>query len=651
MSKINVLDSSVYNRISAGEVVERPASVVKELLENSIDAGAKNIVVEVLGGGIKEIKVTDDGCGIMFDDLKKVFLPHATSKIATAEDLENIATLGFRGEALASISAVAQVTVFSKSVEEEIGGKITCNGGLIQKPTEYGTIKGTKIVVQNLFFNTPARLKFLRSERQEESAITNVVSRLIFANPDLSIKYIANGKVVYNATLSGLKQKIYNIYGKDTIENIVEINANDGDYKLSGFISKPTFCKANRTYQTTVINGRYVNNAMVSTAVLNAYENFLMKGRFPLFVLNLTLPVEEVDVNVHPSKMEVKFRTSNKIFSFIYSSILQTLNESNFSIFYGSDIQNNVKNDNIFANNPQNSNENETESASLKEKDGENPSFYEHKNAILGEVKNGFSFGAMKDFSASLGKINIASPTFKNDDGMSKLATDDNFVGDTFKNKPVDFTQNFAKIDSVFASNAEQQNFNKTIAYKVVGTVFDTYLAVECCDSFYLFDQHAGHERILFDKFMSLFESKKLNSQPLLLPYVFDVNEEEKVLVADNISVFEELGFGIEEFGNNSFKITFVPAILSGINLGEFLQDALQNINKISKTNEVIKKHFATCACKAAVKGGQNLSDNEIVTLLDEILSSKHTLLCPHGRPICIELTKYQIEKMFKRIV
>lgn len=627
MSIINILDSKVYNRISAGEVVERPASVVKELIENSIDAGAKNILIEILGGGIKQIKVIDDGNGIMFDDLKKVFLPHATSKISKAEDLESIATLGFRGEALASVSAVSQVTIFSKYFENEVGGKITANGGLLSQPEEYGTKTGTTILVENLFFNTPARLKFLKNAKQEESAITNVISRLIFANPNLSIKYIADGKTIYNSTLTGMKEKVFHVYGKETVENVVSVNAESGAYRLSGLISKPTFCKANRTYQTLIVNGRYVTNYLLSTAVQNAYENFLMKGKFPLFILNLTIPFEEIDVNVHPSKMEVKFQNSNKVFSFIYSTILQSLNDSNFSIFYQDE-------QNAFHQN---------QPIEVKEN---------NQNQPLSEVKNGFSFGDMKKFSEDLGKINIARPTNKIEKDIGILGTSDNSWNEEHFNysKSADF-KHIPDENRVVNTKMIQENFHRSISYKIVGTIFNTYLAIESNESFYLFDQHAGHERVLFDKFMKQYEEKKINAQPLLLPYIFDVNHEEKTLVEDNLEVFRELGFQVEPFGNNSFKITSVPSILTNINLEEFLQDALQNINKISSTNEVIKKHFATCACKAAVKGGQILSDNEIVFLLNEILSSKHTLLCPHGRPVCVVLTKYEVEKMFKRIV
>lgn len=631
MSIINILDSKIYNRISAGEVVERPASVVKELLENSIDAGAKNITIEISNGGVKQIKVVDDGSGILFDDLKKVFLPHATSKISKAEDLEQIASLGFRGEALASVSAVSQVTLFSKHFESELGGKVSVAGGVFDKIEEYGTKTGTTIIIENLFFNTPVRKKFLKSEKQEESAITNVISRIIFANPNLSIKYIADGKVIFNSNLPGLKEKIFNVYGKQTVENVIPINAKNSRYSLSGFISTPTFCKANRTYQTFIINGRYVNNYLLSTAVQNAYENFLMKGKFPIFILNLNLPLDEVDVNVHPSKMEVKFADTNKIFGFVYSSVLQTLNDNNFSVFYQDKLNFNTQT-------------NEEKSFSKQNTPIQN------KN--LTEITGGFSFGKMKEFSEELSKLNVATLVSKNDDGMLNVSSDENSIENVNANFKKNQTfETFTNEHKIPSEKVVQENFDKNITYKVIGAVFNTYLAVEFNDSFYLFDQHAGHERVLFDKYMAMFNERKMVLQPLLLPYIFDVNELEKSLVEENLFVFEQLGFQLEKFGNNSYKISSIPSILSDINLADFLQDALSNVNKISSTNEVIKNHFATSACKAAVKGGKSLSDNEISFLLNELLSSKHTLLCPHGRPIYVVFSKYEIEKLFKRIV
>lgn len=652
MSKINILDSSIYNRISAGEVVEKPASVVKELVENALDAKSTSITIEIKAGGTKLIKVIDNGIGIDYADLKKAFLPHATSKILNVEDLDSISTLGFRGEALASISAVSRVEMFSKTKESIIGGKISVYGGTFEDVTEYGCADGTTIMVKDLFYNTPARLKFLKGLKQEENAITNIVNRLILANPNISIKYIIDDKVIYNSIQTGLKAKIYDIYGKECFNNLIEINAQKNGYKLSGFISLPNFCKANKTYQTLIVNGRYVTNNLVSVAVLNAYENFLMKGKFPIFVINIDLDYGDIDVNVHPSKMEVKFKDTKQIFCLVYENVLQTLNESNCPVTFQSNI--NTKLDEFYS------------YGNAKE---------EKPDETLNKVTGGFSFGDFKNFSDEIGKINVVAPSYKNEgigilrsnytneckeykeklDNENKTETNEfeekNFDKNNLVNKLVNKSVNFEDSKIYEKEYFSQQKLDATLDYKIIGTLFNTYIIIESENVAYIFDQHAGHERILFDKLVKMFEEKKFISQPLLLPYVFTVNEIEDDLIQSNMDSFIGFGFEIDEFGNNTYKISAIPSVLDGINLKEFIEDMLSNTTKISATNEQIKNRFATMACKAAVKGGQKLSDGEIDILLRKIFSNNTTLLCPHGRPICVKLTEYEIEKMFKRIV
>ena len=635
MSKINLLESKVYNRISAGEVVERPASVIKEVIENSLDAGATSISVEIEGGGIKLIKVIDNGAGIEFDDLQKAFLPHATSKITCEDDLDSISTLGFRGEALASIGAVSQTQLISKTSSSETGGCISISGGVMNKPEICACNNGTTICVKNLFYNTPARLKFLKSERQEEGAITNIMDRLILSHPEIAFKYIVDGKTIYNSPLKGLKEKIYNIYGKGIYENLIECSNANNRYKLSGYISSPTQCKANRTYQTLIVNGRYISNSLISVAISNAYENFLMKGKFPLFVLNLELPYEDIDVNVHPSKMEVRFKDTKAIYDFFYSTILQTLQNNNFPV----EVDNLVQNLPSFM-----------------------PNIEKKMPEKIQEVKSGFSFGDMQNLTNEINKINISTSStevssnniLKENNIYSSLISKDNnskfdinsTAFDNRKDNTID-ENNFVQNEIVY----KQESLTQDIPYRVIGNLFNTYVLIESGDALYMIDQHAGHERVLFDKFIQMYNDKKMISQPLLIPYLFEVNEIEKALVQDNFDVIAQMGFSIEEFGNNSYRIVAIPSILSGIDLQEFVTESLSDTNKISSTNEQIKNHFATCACKAAVKGGQNLSDNEIQALLGEVMKSGRRLQCPHGRPVCIKLAKYEIEKLFKRIV
>ena len=636
MAKINILDSYIYNRISAGEVVERPASVVKEAVENSIDAGAKNITIEIKCGGKKLIKIVDDGCGIDYEDLEKAFLPHATSKISKIDDLDSIKTMGFRGEALATIASVSKIELISKTENCDYAGKICLEGGKILSKTECGAPEGTTFIIKDLFFNTPARLKFLKSDKQEESFITNIINKLLLANNNVNFKYIVDNKIIYNSTISGLKNKIYTIYGKETFDNLIEINATKDNLKLSGYISMPSFCKANKTYQTLLVNNRYVVNSLISTAVHNAYENFLMKGKFPFFVLNFAIDYEKVDVNIHPSKMEVKFDETGKIYSFFYSTILNALNENNCPTAFENlvDEGNNI--------------EPLCDEKSL-----------DTMNATYSKDIKGFSFSDLSNIKNEINSITMSNEfEAKSDKNVSKLASNFfDFEGEDFsENKNLKKNNENLNLFNIKNENNLDLTENNDISsvalgYKIVGTVFNTYILIESNNLLYIIDQHAGHERVLFDNFMKDFEDKKIVSQPMLIPYIFNVNEEEKLLIKANRETISSIGFSIEEFGYNTYKIDSIPSILSDINLEEFVFDVLKDINKISSTNNAIKDYFAKKACKAAVKAGQDLTREEIDYLLNEILSKKTILLCPHGRPICITMKKDDFEKMFKRIV
>ena len=638
MGKINLLDSSIYNRISAGEVVERPSSVVKELVENCLDANSTNITIEIKDGGTKLIKITDNGDGIFYNDLKKAFLPHATSKISNVNDLDSISTLGFRGEALASIAAVSKVELFSKTKESEIGGKICINGGIFEEETEYGCADGTTIIVKDLFFNTPARLKFLKSNKQEESAITNIINRLILANPNISFKYIIDGKIIYNSVTKGIKEKIYTIYGKEFVENMIEISHQTDKYKVFGYISLPSFCKSNKTYQTLIVNGRYVANNLISVALSNAYENFLMKGKFPVYILNLELNFEDIDVNVHPSKMEVKFKDSKEIFNLFYSKVLETLNENNCPIDFN------------FSN----------KSVNVEEIDNKENKVFVEEN-FLKKIEGGFSFNALENISNELKNINVSIPKYVENDKISVLNTteNNNLVlkndNDFMNNNAPISTENIMNNNLFETAPTKEEKFQEEMKiglnYKLIGNLFNTYIIIESGEDSYLIDQHAGHERLLYDKFIEQFETNKIINQPLLIPFIFNVNEIEDELIENNLDMFKYFGFEIENFGRLTYKINSVPNLLNDINLKDFVDEILSNLTKISANNEQIKNKFAQMACKSAVKGGQNLSKEEIEILLTQIFSKKTTLLCPHGRPICVKLTKYEIEKMFKRIV
>ena len=633
MSNINVLDSSVFNRIAAGEVVERPASIVKELVENSIDAEAKHIVVEIINGGTSMIKVSDDGKGIAYDDLSKAFLPHATSKIKCVEDLNNIATLGFRGEALASIASVSQTTIMSKPKSADIGGEISADGGKISLPRQAGCPDGTFITVNNLFYNTPVRAKFLKSNRVEEGAITNLISRFILANPNISFKYIADGKTIYQTQGLDLTEGIFVVYSKEATNNIIEVSYESGDIKLSGFVGNPLYVKPNKTYQTLIINGRYVVNNLVSTAVYNAFENYMMKGKFPFFVLHLNMPFEEVDVNVHPNKLDVRFQNTNRIYGIINNAVAQALLNTNRT-FDGSEI--------------------------AQEKMQE-ITIEEEKPIDLPKV-TGFSFGDKKPEEPRIDTfVEKPTPEEKPNNIISamKNATvyNSKSFGDTTSTLSSDngiFFETLVKVSQEQKEETKKQEemfFDTSTESKIIGKVFNTYIIIEKDGEVYFIDQHAAHERLLFDKFTKSFEEQKSITQSLLVPYIFSVNSLENNLILENLPTLTELGFEVEEFGNLTYKINAVPNLLQNINLKEYVDDLLKNLNKISKTNQNTKHFLATKACKAAVKAGMDLSELEIKELMEKIVEQKTTLLCPHGRPICVKFSRTDIDKWFKRIL
>lgn len=657
MSKINILDKEVYNKIAAGEVVEKPASVVKELVENSIDAGATNISIEIIDGGITKIKVIDNGCGIEKDDFDKVFLAHATSKVRTVDDLNKIGTLGFRGEALSSIASVSKVTMISKT-ENDIGYTVKVIGGEMGEIQPAGATSGTCMTIEDLFFNIPARKKFLRKPKMEENEITNLISRLIMANPNVSIKYVADNKLVYQSYGTGLYDAIYAIYGKTIVDNIFDFIFERGDFKFSGYLCKPTFSKPNRTYQTLIINGRYVINQTISTAIYKAYENFIMKGTFPFFVINLNIPLDKVDVNVHPNKLDVKFENSNELFGLVYTQVSDILfNINNTKTITTDDeatetfvidksqlttLDKNIgseykPNDNVSNNQLDSSNE-----TISQPKDIENYESNEYYN---------------KPESDSSSEIEINEVELTDSEKETESKPIENPEPLDFKvNSPVfnfgDYVNNNTLKDSL--ENLVQDKIDDfDNSFKVIGTLFDTYILIEKDNNLLLIDQHAGHERILFDKFCKELEDKQVAIQPLLVPYILETNIVESNFINDNIQVLNTLGFELDGFGDNSFKVSSVPMLLQNINLEEFFDNILRDVDNklIISKSDTIRDYLAKSACKSAVKGKDVLSKNEIDCLLKKITSDTQVLLCPHGRPIIVSVSNKEIEKWFKRIV
>lgn len=611
---INILPEDVFNKISAGEVVERPASIVKELVENSIDAGATKISIEVFDGGLREIIITDNGSGIEPEDIEKAFMPHATSKIQKSEDLENISSLGFRGEALASITAVSQVEMITKTENHDFGVQISYSGGKFQEKNEIGAANGTKIVVKNLFFNTPARLKFMKKPKSEEGEITHLLSRLILANPSVSFRYSADGKIIYNTFGNGLAEALYIVYGKDVYDNLIEINSESGDMSIRGYIARPTLAKPNRTYGTLFVNGRLVNNYMIFSAITDALEGFIMKGKFPLFALNLNLPFEDVDVNVHPSKQEVKFANPGKIYSFVSNAIYKAVSNVNF-------IQN----------------------ITNEEKDVQP---VEEVEEVKEENLTTLSKDEGSSFSYIMNIINKSSNGDKFANQPSKLV--EIAIEENEKIKPEESVsqQNFATSLPVNEQTKVKEVFNH---FEIIGVIFNTYIILQKGEFVYFIDQHAAHERQLYDKIMASVEQNEVTTQSLFMPIEIGINEKESSFLTENQEKFKNFGFNFTIF-DNILKIVAIPYIISNMNIKDFFDSVFAEIDSFAnKPLSYINERFTQLACKSAVKAGNVLSKQEISILLDRFAQNGHVLLCPHGRPIVLQLSRNEIEKMFKR--
>lgn len=632
----------VFNRIAAGEVVEKPASIVKELVENSIDAKATVISIEIEDGGKKKIVISDNGNGIERDDLHSAFMPHATSKISKIEDLDTIHTLGFRGEALASIASVCHIYASSKTEDDDVGHSIRIDGGLFSEVKEVARNKGTTIEATDLFYNAPVRAKFLRRSKIEESEITHLVEKFMLAHPEISFLYVVDGKQIYNTISSELADIIYTIYGKEVYDNLIKIDTEEDGMRLSGFVISPKYSKVNRTNQTLFVNGRYVENYLVSSAVQGAFEPFLMKGRFPIYILSLTMPADSVDVNIHPTKREVKFENSNHVFGFVRRQIEEGLIKANHIANFEvrmSGLDENVLESDLRA--PEN-----TESFThvpvadiepLPSKEG--VSYHDndpHEKIIYPK----------REVEIETKKEKIPLPDFMN-------MTIEHEVPVNRTGGRIFFDQTEARHAAEIEAGVPLKNKFLTASVKdemkILGTLFATYIIVEYADKAYFIDQHAAHERTLYDKLCKQVESSEVLKQPLLFPFELKVTEKERIKVIETLSTLENLGFSIKE-EKNKFEVCAVPLILSGIDLGRFFETVLADESIFDKSaSQIMKDRLSQYACKHAIKAGDHISNDEIAYLIDSM--RKGVLLCPHGRPVVLELSKRDFEKMFKRVL
>ncbi len=644
MSKINILPQSVYNQISAGEVVERPSSVVKELFENAVDAGATDILVTIENGGLTDIFVQDNGSGIEKDEIQKAFLPHATSKLYDAQDLQKIQTLGFRGEALASISSVAECSIASKTKSQEIGYTLSCRGGEFTELEPAPCVEGTSVTVANLFFNTPARLKFMKTPKAEERDVTTMMEKLILANPFVKVRYYADNKLIFQSYGEGIEDAVLAVLGAEVIDNSYFISTEKNGIKIEGFIGSTNYYKANRTYQTQIVNGRYVVDNTISTSIHNAYSNYLMKRQYPVYVVYITVPTEFVDVNVHPRKTEVRFLNNQVIYGALYSVISKVLDGSAAAL----DIIKKTKKDEISF----------IDDAPLSEmaiSQDEKPltktqDFYSGTKTPIKDFAN------VKVEKYVIPKIpkkqvtKVAQPVTDFTDESVLKGKKSDLIDDIFK-------ENKAYIEKLEREKAEKEQeavqveFETQIEPKFIGQVLSTYLILEYGKDLLFIDQHAAHERIIFDKFCKKLETNEIAKQNLIYPYAFKTNAKEFDMLFDQMQYFRELGIDIEVADDDLFKVYSVPVELADINYDLFFRDILTDQKyQQEKIPSILREKLIQKACKAAIKSGHELSRMEIDSLL-LMLKDNWGLKCPHGRPVAVKISRAEIDKWFKRIV
>ena len=606
MAQINILDESTINKIAAGEVVERPVSVVKELVENAIDSGAENISIEIKGGGIDYIRVTDNGSGIEHDSIPRAFLRHATSKIKSIEDLMNVYSLGFRGEALSSIAAVSEVELMTKTADSLLGYRYCIRGGREMSFDEAGVADGTTVIVRNLFFNTPARRKFLKSAVTEGSYITELVERLILSHPEISFKYTVNGSLKLSSNgLNDIMSDVYSVFGRETMNLLVDVSYTSENCSISGYIGKPETARGNRNYELFFVNKRLVKSKVLSSAVEEAYKPFLMLHKFPFVILYIDIPSELLDVNVHPSKTEIRFMEERQIYTAIFDTVTEgvTRRELIPSAVLPPNTSVGISPKPEISKQPE-----ETELPSSIVEESRIPEPFETKSI------DSFRQKTLKDYEEHKQELKPVQETLFSEGFLAE------------ENKP---------------------------KHKIIGQVFGTYWIIEFEDKMYIIDQHAAHEKVLYERFSKQIESGEVVSQMISPPYIVTLTASEENILKENIGIFEELGFRVEHFGGHEYALTSVPAELFRLSEQDYFLSVIDDLSENLRTREPkqVKDRIATMACKAAIKGNTNISYAEADALISELLSLDNPYNCPHGRPTIISFTNSDLDKMFKRIV
>lgn len=645
MGDIVLLDEQTINKIAAGEVVDRPASIVKELVENSIDAKATSVTVEIRKGGINYIKIIDNGTGFKSDDIELAFERHATSKIRKEEDLQRITSMGFRGEALASVAAIAKISLTTKNINEDIGTKVRVEAGNIISRQEVPAVTGTTIEIFDVFYNVPARFKFLKKDYTEAGYIEDVMTRMALSYPQVSFRYINNGKTILQTSGTGnLHDTIYDVFGKEIYDAVLPIDYEINDMKVFGMIGKPSVSRSTRMHQFIFLNNRYIKDKTVSSAIDRACEEKFAISKHAFIVCNIYMNPAQIDVNVHPAKLEVKFADESKIFDVVYHAVRNA-------------IENDNKNNSPFtiARKEMNARGNETiepDNNKIEQisKDLINNGVIPDKE----EKKYNFETATKKLYQQpKVEPVGINSLIESLNEKIGNINTDISELKpseekqENTEEKTDDFEQAKFEVESYEETKIEKLDN----VYKYIGNLFDTYIIIQMKDKMYFVDQHAAHERYLFEQIKEAYYAKDRQTQMLLIPLLVGLSTKEMNIVRENIEMFENAGFILEEFGENTFKISGVPNVGYNIDHKSMFKDMITELSTTEKTERQEKEHrfLATLACKAAVKGGMKLDVEEQKRLVDNMIGLDNPFTCPHGRPTAVPMTRYEIERKFMR--
>lgn len=692
---IKVLDQNTINKIAAGEVIEKPSSVIKELVENSIDSGATAVTVEVKGGGLSFLRVTDNGAGIKKDEVKLAFLRHATSKLVTVEDLLSISSLGFRGEALASIAAVAQVEMITKTADDVTGLRYQIHGGKEISSEEIGAPGGTTIIVRNLFYNTPARKKFMKTDATETSYIYDLMCRICMSHPEISFKFIANGTdKLFTSGNGKLRDIIYHIYGRDITSNLLEINAENDYMKISGYIARPCISRGNRSFEGYYVNHRYIKSAVLTKAIEDAFRTFVMIHKFPFTEINFQVRPDLLDVNVHPTKMELKFANSQDIYSFTYNAIRETLlfKELIPDVAPGKDPKPETFKQRDVGKAPE-AFENKRREAIVRAEERTVPQSQPEQLCpaepqtlpqpvrpvieIIDETSSSNNKGSdVIDNNKTEKPAGNYIYADRNNDLERAIVQNRNVVNESpaytasaparpsvtaaTQDSTVSAASDAAYIEEAGKKYVQQDMFQEKFLtkearakHRLIGQLFKTYWLIEYDGKFFIMDQHAAHEKVKYEELMENYKNKKIYSQYLMPPAVVTLSAAEIEFLHENMEMFEALGYQIENFGGREFKLNAVPDNLFGLDGRElfidFISDASSSAKKVTIDTFIHK--LSTMACKAAIKGNTEISFKEADALIDQLLKLENPYTCPHGRPTVISMTEAEIEKKFKRIV